>query len=154
MLRVTHLNVENGLSQSSVYSIMQDSYGFIWMATGDGLNRYDGKTFIAYKSKLNSTLNGQLKDRNINSTLHEDANHNIWFAADEGVYCLERRTGRFSVKLNKFHTGYAATLAAAEKTRYGSTFRRKGCTAFLQMARNPNCTRQWKNHQTLTTLYW
>lgn len=137
MLRVTHLNVENGLSQSSVYSIMQDSYGFIWMATGDGLNRYDGKTFIAYKSKLNSTLNGQLKDRNINSTLHEDANHNIWFAADEGVYCLERRTGRFSVKLNKFHTGYAATLAAAEKNKIWFYVPAKGMHCFFTDGQKP-----------------
>ena len=136
-LRLTHLNVENGLSQSSVYSIMQDSYGFIWMATGDGLNRYDGKTFIAYKSKLKNALNGQLKDRNINSTLHEDINHNLWFAADEGVYCLERRTGQFVVKLNKHHTGYAATFAASKDNKIWFYVPAKGMHCFFTDGQKP-----------------
>lgn len=141
MLRITHLNVEDGLSQSSVYSIMQDSYGFIWIATGDGLNRYDGHNFIAYKSKLNNTLDNtpddQLRDRNINSTLHEDPNHNIWFTADEGVYCMERRTGRFTVKLNKYHTGYAATLAASEGNKIWFYVPAKGMHCFFTDGQTP-----------------
>lgn len=137
MLRVTHLSVEDGLSQSSVYSIMQDSYGFIWMATGDGLNRYDGRDFIAYKSKLNNTLSGQLKDRNINSTVHEDKNHNLWFAADEGVYCLDRRSGRFTIKLNKFNSGYAATLAATHENEIWFYVPTKGLHCFFADDRPP-----------------
>ncbi|MCK0131302.1 hypothetical protein MWU59_07255 [Flavobacteriaceae bacterium F08102] len=39
------LSVEEGLSQNSVISIAQDSIGYLWFATQDGLNRYDGKTF-------------------------------------------------------------------------------------------------------------
>jgi len=47
-----HINVEDGLSQSSVNNIFQDAHGFIWFATGDGLDRYDGKEFVAYKGSL------------------------------------------------------------------------------------------------------
>ncbi len=39
------LSVKNGLSQNSVIDIAQDSTGFLWFATQDGLNKYDGKTF-------------------------------------------------------------------------------------------------------------
>lgn len=115
MLRVQHLNVEDGLSQSSVYSIYQDTFGFIWMATGDGLNRYDGREFIAYKSRLKSDARGQIKDRNINSELFEDAQRNMWFAADEGVYCMDRRTSEFSILISKHEASFAANVAGIDK---------------------------------------
>ncbi|MDZ7414192.1 MAG: hypothetical protein ONB15_11770, partial [candidate division KSB1 bacterium] len=38
----SHLGVAEGLSQSMVYCIAQDSMGFVWFGTEDGLNRYDG----------------------------------------------------------------------------------------------------------------
>ena len=38
----THINGENGLSASNVKTILQDSYGFMWFGTKNGLNRYDG----------------------------------------------------------------------------------------------------------------
>ncbi|MEO8147880.1 MAG: two-component regulator propeller domain-containing protein [Bacteroidia bacterium] len=51
-----HLTVENGLSQSSVSSILQDSKGYIWLGTQDGLNRFDGYSFKQYKhNPLDST---------------------------------------------------------------------------------------------------
>lgn len=43
------LDVENGLSNNVVNSIEQDSLGFIWVGTEEGLNRYDGTTFLVYK---------------------------------------------------------------------------------------------------------
>ncbi|MGM9477111.1 two-component regulator propeller domain-containing protein [Pedobacter sp. GSP4] len=43
-----HLNVENGLSQSSVLSIAQDARGFMWFGTRFGLNKYDSQSFKAY----------------------------------------------------------------------------------------------------------
>ncbi|WP_421938459.1 two-component regulator propeller domain-containing protein [Pedobacter sp.] len=49
-----HLNVENGLSQSSVLSITQDAKGFIWMGTRFGLNKYDSQTFKIYKQEPNN----------------------------------------------------------------------------------------------------
>ncbi|MEE1962738.1 hypothetical protein SAMN04487891_109152 [Flagellimonas taeanensis] len=42
------LTVEDGLSQNSVMSIAQDSVGFIWFNTEDGLNKYDGGEFTHY----------------------------------------------------------------------------------------------------------
>lgn len=45
-----NLTVDDGLSQSSVTTIMQDSRGYMWFGTQDGLNRYDGKNIKVYKS--------------------------------------------------------------------------------------------------------
>lgn len=42
------LSVDEGLSQNSVISIAQDSIGYLWFATQDGLNKYDGRSFSVY----------------------------------------------------------------------------------------------------------
>jgi len=46
------LTIEDGLSQNSVVSIAQDSIGYLWFATQDGLNRYDGKRFKIYNKQF------------------------------------------------------------------------------------------------------
>ena len=45
-LRFSHLTSTDGLSQNNVYGIFQDHRGFMWFGTGEGLNRYDGQTFV------------------------------------------------------------------------------------------------------------
>ena len=69
ILRLSHFDVADGLSQSSVYNIFQDCHGFIWLATGDGLNRYDGKEFVVFKSRFNDTVSSGSGERNINSAI-------------------------------------------------------------------------------------
>lgn len=44
----SHIGTDQGLSQSSVFDVTQDRLGFMWMATADGLNRYDGYGFKTY----------------------------------------------------------------------------------------------------------
>lgn len=57
-IRFDRYAIEDGLSQSSVTGVVQDNLGFIWVATQDGLNRYDGYDFLVFKSipEDNSTL--------------------------------------------------------------------------------------------------
>ncbi len=45
-----HISIPDGLSNTTVNDIIQDKYGFLWIATADGLNRYDGYNFKIYKN--------------------------------------------------------------------------------------------------------
>jgi len=49
-IRFGRISLEQGLSESVVLSIVQDQKGFMWFATQDGLNRYDGYEFVVYRS--------------------------------------------------------------------------------------------------------
>ena len=53
-LKFTNISTEQGLSQSYVFSIAQDKQGYIWLATEDGLNRFDGKNFVHYRHNINN----------------------------------------------------------------------------------------------------
>lgn len=74
------MDIRNGLSQNTVYQILQDRKGFMWFGTKDGLNRYDGLSFRVYK-KENSSLR-----KNFITALYEDAEGNIWIGTDGGVF--------------------------------------------------------------------
>jgi len=72
-------SVEEGLPQSSVYCIIEDTRGFIWMGTdGGGLCRFDGNIFETF-----TKANG-LSD-NIIRTLFEDSRGNLWIGTDNGL---------------------------------------------------------------------
>ena len=45
-----YFDVGSGLSNNSIYAILKDSKGFLWLATESGLNRYDGYDFSVYRS--------------------------------------------------------------------------------------------------------
>lgn len=76
------INIEDGLSQSDVKSIIQDSLGYMWFGTMDGLNMYDGEKFVVYK--FNGEKGKSLGGSQINSIV-EDMDGNIWAATNNGV---------------------------------------------------------------------
>ena len=51
-ITVKNISTEHGLSHHSVNTIYQDEFGFIWVGTLDGLNRYDGHRFKVFKPDL------------------------------------------------------------------------------------------------------
>jgi ligand-binding sensor domain-containing protein len=74
-IRFDHISVEQGLSQTSVFSIVQDKTGFMWFATQDGLNRYDGYSFNVYRhDPLDSNSVASIGIRK----LYVDNNGNLW----------------------------------------------------------------------------
>ena len=70
-----HISIDNGLSQSSVFSIIQDRKGFIWIGTLDGLNKYDGYNFKIYRSLPNDTTS---LSHNTVFTIFEDSQGSLW----------------------------------------------------------------------------
>jgi len=74
-IRFDHINTRDGLSQSSISSIIQDRFGFMWFGTQDGLNRYDGYEFRVFKYDHADTTS--LSD-NWASALLEDRAGNLW----------------------------------------------------------------------------
>lgn len=81
-LKFEHISIAEGLSQSYVYDIIQDKNGFIWIATQDGLNRYDGKNFVHYRH--DSTNNNAIADNFIRK-LFIDNKSVLWVGTNEGL---------------------------------------------------------------------
>ena len=88
-----HINYNEGLSQSSVICILQDSKGYMWFGTSNGLNKYDGYSFSVFvHDPLDSN---SLSDNGIN-TIIEDKNGIIWIGTVRGVLNkFNRRKGTF-----------------------------------------------------------
>jgi len=92
-LHFDHLGTEQGLSELNPNCILQDSRGFIWIGTADGLNRYDGYKFKIFRNdaKDNTTIgNNYIQD------IIEDKSGNIWVATiGGGLNKFDRYTNRF-----------------------------------------------------------
>ncbi|PKP08464.1 MAG: hypothetical protein CVU09_15595 [Bacteroidetes bacterium HGW-Bacteroidetes-4] len=81
-----HLSTEHGLSHGSVSAMLKDKTGFMWFATWDGLNRFDGHSFKVYK---HASSDGTPEASNRIETLKQDANGNIWIITyDSKAYCF------------------------------------------------------------------
>lgn len=77
------LNIRDGLSQNTVYDILQDRTGFLWFGTKDGLNRYDGTSFRIFKYDRTDKYS---IGNNYILALYEDIEGNIWVGTDVGLY--------------------------------------------------------------------
>ncbi len=92
-VRFGHLSVESGLSQSSVLCMLQDSEGFMWFGTEDGLNKYDGYDFTVYKPDPEDP---DSLSNNYVSALHEDRAGILWVGINGGgLNKFNRETGTF-----------------------------------------------------------
>ena len=100
-----NITIEDGLSQSTVETIYQDSKGYIWMGTNDGLDRYNGYEFKYYKhdkDDKNSIPNNYIVD------IIEDKKGYIWVSTINGLsridsdtdeiknYCSDKNNGNLS----------------------------------------------------------
>lgn len=76
-----HITTDEGLSQSTITGILQDDDGFMWFATHDGLNKYDGNTIRIYKY---DPTNPKSLSHNFIHTIFKDRSSNLWLGTDEG----------------------------------------------------------------------
>jgi len=89
-----NLNSEQGLSQATARCIYQDSKGFLWVGTQDGLNKYDGYTFTIYRhdqADQNSLSNNSV------SAILEDKFGMLWIGTTGGgLNRFDRQTEKFT----------------------------------------------------------
>ena len=85
------LEVEDGLSQNTVYCILQDSREFMWFGTQDGLNRYDGSSFKVFKSSTSPNF-----DNDGVICLAEGKDDDLWVGTISGLYLYRQESEVFS----------------------------------------------------------
>jgi ligand-binding sensor domain-containing protein/serine phosphatase RsbU (regulator of sigma subunit) len=91
--RFERFNVADGLSSGHVRAILQDRQGFLWVATYDGLNRYDGATFTAFHHDPEDPRS--LGD-NITHALFEDRDGHLWLGTERGAERFDPATETFT----------------------------------------------------------
>lgn len=90
------ITVEDGLSQTSVEYLFQDSKGYMWIGTIDGLNRYNGSRFEVFrysKDKPNSISGNYI------SAITEDDEGNIWVGTSRGLNRINTHTSEITTYL-------------------------------------------------------
>ena len=88
-MKFKNITIEDGLSQASAEVLLQDSNGYIWIGTNDGLNRYNGYDFKTYKKEVgnkNSLVNNYIID------IKEDLQGNIWVGTINGISKIDIET--------------------------------------------------------------
>lgn len=90
-----HYTTNQGLSNDYIHAIIQDSKGFIWTGTDNGLNRFDGITFKTYYFDLNdsTSIPGSMA-----TSMVEDSLKNLWVMTSEGLCVYDRNEDNFSRK--------------------------------------------------------
>jgi len=77
-----YYDINNGLSQNTIYSIAQDTMGFMWFGTQEGLNRFDGRTFKIYKDRTEDSTSVK---GNFILSLFVDKQGNLWVGTNKGL---------------------------------------------------------------------
>src|SRR5665213_1386235 len=88
-LNFTSLTTKSGLSSNVVNAVLKDSYGWVWFATADGLNRFDGTNFTVYRHR-----DGDTSSLPVNEilSLYEDKTGKLWIGTGGGSLVYYDRT--------------------------------------------------------------
>jgi ligand-binding sensor domain-containing protein/serine phosphatase RsbU (regulator of sigma subunit) len=84
----------NGLTHTHITAVHQDSIGFLWVGTQDGLNKYDGYSFQHFRNQPSDT--NSISDNYIWS-IDEDSDGNLWIGTSRGLNRFDRKTGTFTI---------------------------------------------------------
>lgn len=99
LLKFSQLTILDGLSNSNVFGVTQDNQGFIWFATEDGLNRFDGKNIVIYRHNANNKFS--IADNLIRKVFY-DSENTLWVGTQNGL-------SRYNRELDNFDNFYSVT---------------------------------------------
>lgn len=111
------LDVKDGLSSNTVLDILQDKVGYLWFATTDGLNRYDGYQFLVFRNHAGDSTS---LSNNMVSCIEEDIYGNLWIGTQYGLNKYNRKTNTFEYYFkesgsNSLSNNYVRALHADDK---------------------------------------
>jgi PAS domain S-box-containing protein len=105
LITFRHYGVEDGISQSEIKRIFQDSEGYLWFATQNGLNKFDGygfENFFYDPTDKQSLSNNWIFD------ITEDSKGDIWLGTKEGLNRYNKKTGAFTLMPHKLNDSIVA----------------------------------------------
>lgn len=107
---LSHYSTDDGLPSNAISKLTNDDYGYIWIATWNGISRFDGYHFYNYKTGIASGIRG-LHNRVDQITI--DQSQNVWLKMYDGrIFVINRKTDRIEDPLagvsghDTFHTDY------------------------------------------------
>lgn len=104
-----HFSTHDGLPQFTINDIVQDNKGFIWLATYDGISKFDGYGFHNYKAKIGDSI--QMKSNRVDK-IYVDNDNRIWMeSTGREVHCFNPKTEKFWGLSNNDSTINAFTLS-------------------------------------------
>lgn len=119
----TFHHIQNGMSQSSATVLLEDSYGFIWVGTRNGLNKYDGTDFQIFEKSQDGVTG--LTDEYI-SALYEDG-PDLYIGTDQGLSIYDRtlndvRPYTFTESAKAIESMNIKSITKTDGTLYLGTF--------------------------------
>jgi ligand-binding sensor domain-containing protein/signal transduction histidine kinase len=103
-----HYQVENGLSNNTVYFIRQDSKGFMWFATKDGLNRFDGTQFKVFR--VHTTEDEKHLRTDYIYCILPGKDGTLWVGAQRGLYLFDPTKERLEPVIDSLTNIYDITI--------------------------------------------
>ncbi|MEP0418029.1 MAG: two-component regulator propeller domain-containing protein [Cyclobacteriaceae bacterium] len=93
-IRFSSITNREGLSNNTVFAIEQDSSGFIWIGTRNGLNRYDG--YQIKRLFANDRSSQSLISNDIRSLFYDDSSNSLWVGTTSGISCISLDNNKIS----------------------------------------------------------
>lgn len=110
----TNIGTDKGLPSSEVYYVLQDSRGYIWCATNNGVSRYNGKEFITYTMAQGLTDNTVFR-------MCEDHKGRIWFGPQNNELCYWYHDSIFQVSAGKKFADILPTTGSVISDMYADS---------------------------------
>lgn len=85
-------SIRQGISNNSIHCIIKDKRGFLWIGTQEGLNKYDGNSFVTYENNPNDS--NSICHNAVNAII-EDSRGNIWIGTSDGLNLYNRVKDNF-----------------------------------------------------------
>jgi ligand-binding sensor domain-containing protein/anti-sigma regulatory factor (Ser/Thr protein kinase) len=129
------IKVEDGLSQSTITSILQDKKGYMWIGTGNGLNKYNGYTFKLYSNVIDDSTS---ISSNVVTSMFEDSRGILWLGTVDGVLNRYEREAETFTRFNVTSDLKVITIPDQQYYNYPISFSRNNNNSLTSITEDPD----------------